>query len=128
MRSELFKTNMAEIYIEDGVMHVYLTQETMELEPLKKHMATLKAHFLEHLPIPSVINNGKTKATPKEVRDYLASDEVGSILSSTALVVSSAITKIAVNLFLQFSKPKYPVKMFTDPEAALEWVKQFKKK
>jgi hypothetical protein len=127
MRSELFKTNMAEVYIEDGIMHIYLTQETMELEPLKKHMATLKAHFSEHLPMPSVVNNGKTKSTPKNVRDYLASDEVGEILSSSALVVNSALTKIAVNLFLQFSKPKYPVKMFTDTESAIKWVSQFKK-
>jgi hypothetical protein len=127
MRSELFKTNIAEVYIEDGILHVYLAQETMELEPLKKHMAAVKVHFAEHLPIPSVINNGKTKTASKEVRDYLASDEVGEIISSSAIVVNSLITKIAVNIFFQFSKPKYPVKMFTDPEAALKWVMQFKK-
>jgi len=124
---EVFITDVAEVYVSEGILYVKFLLEDLKIEATKAHIAAVKARFGQYLPLPCVVDNGKSKASSKEIRDYFASDEVGSVISASAVVMNSVVTKIAINLFLQFSKPKYPVKLFTEVDKAVEWVSQFKK-
>jgi hypothetical protein len=124
---DVLVTDIAEVYVADGILYVKFLADELKIVETKAHIAAVKARFGEHLPLPGVIDNGKAKAASKEIRDYFASDEVGSVISASAIVMNSVVTKIAINLFLQFSKPKYPVKLFTEVDKAVEWANQFKK-
>lgn len=127
MRSETLVTKISSVYVEDGILYTTYTAPHIHLEDSKQDIVLIKAAFADFLPLPLVIDNRQVKTTSKEARDYFASDEAASMVTCSAIVLNSMLAKISINLFLQFSSPRYPVKMFTDMESAIKWASQFKK-
>jgi hypothetical protein len=60
----------------------------------------------------------------KTIRDFLAHNELSASTKATAVLVANGAQKIMANLFLQFFKPKYEIKLFTDKEKAIEWLRK----
>ena len=58
----------------------------------------------------------------KEARDYAAEDRHAELSIAMALVSDSLPTKLMMNFFIKFNRPKTPTKMFTDVDKALEWL------
>lgn len=127
---DYLKTEIAEVHLQTGILHVAFTIEDLHLPELKGHIAKIQAHFKEQLPLPVLVDYARLKKSSKESRDYIASAEMRSVFSAAAVMINSSLAKIAGNLFLQFSKPQYPTKLFTPGEEAkaLEWLQQFKQK
>ncbi|MCH2042943.1 MAG: hypothetical protein MK212_02290 [Saprospiraceae bacterium] len=67
------------------------------------------------------------KAIPKKIRDYLINALSNHLLGS-AILVKSDISKIVVNLALAFKQSKYPRRLFSDDQPALEWLQKLKQK
>lgn len=68
----------------------------------------------------------KVKGMTKEVRDLVnRADSIKKNVSGVAILLSSGVPKIIGNLFLRFSKPEYPTRLFTNKEKALEWLKSY---
>jgi F0F1-type ATP synthase assembly protein I len=127
MSNQIFKTDIAELRLENGILYTTFVVPSITLEDAKAHVSAVSAHYAQLLPLPAVVTSRGTKNIPKTVRDYLAGEEIKHVLTSAAMVLSSALAKITVNLFLQFSKPKFPVKAFTTFDAAEAWSREMKK-
>ncbi len=127
MAAEIFKTNIAECYVKDGVLFTHFMVEELLLDELKTHTATLRTAFADVLPLPSIVYSGNMKVATKEVRDYAAQDGSAGIVVASAIIQTSMLMRIGANLFLTFSKPKYPIKAFSDEASALKWLEQYKK-
>jgi hypothetical protein len=41
------------------------------------------------------------------------------------MITTSPVSKMIANLFFGFKPPSYPVKMFTNKEEAVSWIKQY---
>jgi len=92
-------------------------QDTMRImDELKVQLAGRKVCILI-----DVTNSGEST---KELRDY-AAVEFPKIVKAMALVSSSELGKMLANLFFNLKQQPYPTKMFTDEEAAREWLKQY---
>lgn len=72
----------------------------------------------------SLLDVSALKGASREFRKESATDRTNT--RAVALLVNSAITKIMVNIFMKFNKPKYPTRMFTNREEAIEWLLTFK--
>lgn len=107
------------------IREMYVTPAN--LDGTKKHNQLLINHFSANgSGVISLSDIRQLKKNPsKEVRDYFASDEVAKLHKATAILVNSGFTKALGNLYLKFSKPKYPTRLFTDEEKATEWLKSF---
>lgn len=57
------------------------------------------------------------------VRDFGAAQYRPHVAGS-ALLIESVFGKYFANLFMKLSKPKVPTKLFTDENAAIEWLKE----
>ena len=125
MKEDILHTALGDVHLEEGVLYTVLTVEEMTLELIKAHVAAIKAHFGASLPLPSITESGKMKSGTKESRDYSAGAEMATAFSCNAMIASSVIGKTLGNLFILFSKPKTPTKLFTDKSKALEWAKGF---
>jgi len=68
--------------------------------------------------------SGGTRGPKKEQRALIAS-EVASVTKALAVIVTSPVAKVAINLFYAFSPPPYPVKMFTTLEDAKGWIRKY---
>jgi hypothetical protein len=68
-----------------------------------------------------------TAAPPKHQRD-LIDQELHSVLKVLAIITTSALSKMIVNLFFTIKPPAYPTKLFTDVDEAVKWAKDTCKK
>lgn len=118
---------LADIYLEEGILHISITQEQMTLENIQAHLAFIQQHFAGQLPLPSVTESGKMKGGTKESRDFISGEEVTSVISCNAMIATSLIGRTLGNLFLLLNKPQTPSKLFADKAKAVEWAKQFKR-
>lgn len=51
-------------------------------------------------------------------------EQFRSYVAGQALLIDSKISSYFANLFLKFSKPKVPTKLFTNEEEAMSWLKR----
>lgn len=73
---------------------------------------------------PTLVDIRQAKLFTKEARDYFAVDGVMG-MTALALVTGGYFTVMTANLFIRFSKPRVPTRVFKTREAALGWLKQF---
>jgi hypothetical protein len=76
-------------------------------------------------PAPSIVDIRGAAFADRAARDGFAGDEDASAELATALIVDKAFSRRLGNLFLQMSKPKRPVRMFTSEEEATAWARTF---
>jgi len=71
-----------------------------------------------------LVNVKGIKGISKDVRDYInkREKETGSKAKKLAVIVGSSISRITGNIYLSFSKPAYPTKLFTNRDKALDWL------
>ncbi|TXC85313.1 DUF7793 family protein [Luteibaculum oceani] len=69
------------------------------------------------------IVNPQTRSS-KEVRDYMA-EILPKYIKALAMVNYSPLGRMAANLFFGIKRQDYPVKMFSNVESALKWIKPY---
>ena len=74
---------------------------------------------------PLLVDLRNLKSVDRKARAYYAGDEAAKVFRACVLLIDSPISKIIGNIFLNFNKPKYPVKLFTSETDAIEWLKGF---
>lgn len=60
----------------------------------------------------------------REAREYFTTAEVGEKVSAVALVASSPVSRVIANFFFRLGKHPVPTRMFSDLDAAREWLAQ----
>lgn len=89
-------------------------------EAVQLGLETFKAHQLS--PMPFLTDISQIIQITKEVRDFLADNDFAYYISKNAILINSGISKILGNIFLRFSKPNFPTKLFTDKQKAMAWL------
>lgn len=76
-------------------------------------------------PRPFLIEMSSMRTASKEVRKEYELQNFQDLVIATALVTGSSISKMIGNIIIGINKTKLPVKLFTDPEKAREWLLQY---
>jgi hypothetical protein len=74
---------------------------------------------------PLVAEAGPLGGSDREARDLLVGPEATAAYSAMAVVVRSPVARTLMNFFVRFSKPPFPVQVFTSPSEALAWAAGF---
>ncbi|MCH2045575.1 MAG: hypothetical protein MK212_15770 [Saprospiraceae bacterium] len=115
-------TPCAEVWLDhDGILYSDFREMIAELHEVQEHMAMVRNYYREYLPLLQIADARKVKQTKKESRDYLAQDDAAQIIKASAVLVKP-LSKIFGNLFIKFSKPPFPTKLFSDEKQAREWL------
>lgn len=122
--SDILQTPVAEVHLEDGILYTRLTNPSITLDDAKEHIRLSKERYGHLMPLPTIVDTTLSRNVSKEARDYFASADVSALTSCSAILLQSAFSRIAGNLFLQFNKPKYPTKLFTDKAKAIAWIRE----
>ena len=64
------------------------------------------------------------RALPREVRAYFTQPEHAEVHRAVALLVGSPLSRAIGNFFLGFNKPAMPMRLFSEEESALEWLRK----
>ena len=121
----LIETAIATNWInEDGWLCSVSKPCELSLENLVNHYDTL-AKNLPNLPVKFLVVPNFTQAVSPESRRYL-SDIMPKFAQASAYITSSDMMKIGLNLFFKITHTDVPMRVFTDEEKAIEWLKDFK--
>jgi hypothetical protein len=107
---------------EDGIVQtVVFPGAEYTLVDAKQNLASIvQVSNGKRLPLLVDIRNAKT--VNRAARQVFATIEC---VTSTALLIDSSISQIIGNVFLNFSKPANPTRLFTSETEAVEWLKEF---
>ena len=59
----------------------------------------------------------------REARVFYGRPEFARVLSASAVVVGSPVTRTLINFILVMYKPRYPIRLFTSETEALAWLR-----
>lgn len=127
MADKIFSFDFADVVFKDGILWMDYKDVAIELDQAKLFVAKLMIELADVLPILLLSDISKHKNMKKEVRDYLGGPEIFPLMKANAIVANSILSKLIVNLYLSFNKPPIPTKMFTNKDAAVLWLQQFRK-
>jgi len=94
----------------------YQLQDAAEMMALHRRLVEGKARCF-------MMNITGLRSLPREVRVYFASPEHVDVHRAVALIVGSPISRAIGNFFLGFNKPAMPMRLFSDEERALAWLR-----
>lgn len=111
--------------VEDSVMHItYKNGVTIDLEAARQIIKE-RLSFFEGKSYPVLLNGRGVKLMTKEARDFLAKGDAMKGVIALAILPGSYLTIIMANLFIKFSKPTVPTKVFKTRENATAWLQEF---
>jgi hypothetical protein len=124
---EPVELHVARVWLdEDGIVHALLrSPDDYSVEHAKEHIATYgKLGAGAALPVLVDIR-GMTKLPPREVRQYYASARGTRHTAAAAVLVESDLSRVMANFFFRFHNPSHPIKLFTDEDEALAWLRHY---
>jgi hypothetical protein len=76
-------------------------------------------------PVPAIVDIRGAGFADRAARDGFAGDEDVSFEVATALIVDNSFSRQLGNLYLRWSTPNRPVRMFTSEDEAAVWARSF---
>jgi len=62
---------------------------------------------------------------PKKEQRALIAKEISSVTKAMAVITTSSLSRMIINLFFGFKPPDYPVKMCKNEQEAKEWIRKY---
>jgi hypothetical protein len=76
-------------------------------------------------PRPTLVLMQDMARVDREARAFFASEAYMRLCSQTALVVGSPVSRVIASFFVGLNRPRYPYRVFDDPEPAAAWLRSF---
>ena len=76
-------------------------------------------------PMPTLVLMQDMARVDREARAFFASEAYMRLCSQTALVVGSPVSRVIASFFVGLNRPRYPYRIFDDPEQAAAWLRGF---
>lgn len=129
-RARALECRTARAWIEaDHVIYVTVRAGAeVRLEDAREHMALGVQLAAGHPYTLLLIDIAGMRSMSREARMYHASGGAEAQQTNTramAIVVNSPLTRAIANFFIGLNRPKTPLHMFADRQAALQWLRTF---
>lgn len=106
---------------EDGIVITVGKSESQDAEVARENMVyTRKAAAGK--PRPLLVDMTKVRSMSKGAREEYVKQQGELIITAVALLTTSSVSNMIANLFIGLNKPHVPVKLFTDPNKAKDWL------
>jgi hypothetical protein len=119
-------TRTAKIWLrDDGLIHLVAFPNAQE--GLADAQANMAASFSvsRGRRRPLLVDLRAVKGMDREARAYYSSAEAADKITALALLVESPVSRLVANFLIGFNKVPVPTKLFTSPDEAVAWLKQF---
>src|SRR5262245_3159704 len=119
-----YESSYISMWMEDGILCARYADDLHVSLEVAKIVVEARIFFSKGQSYPLWVDMKGIKSTTREARRYLAS--VGATLvTAAALITGSTVNRTIGNIFLKIDKPPVPIKLFTDGERAMDWVKEY---
>jgi hypothetical protein len=114
-------------WIEEGIFCYVFEPNTILTLTAAKELVQERLKISGNLDYPLYIDVRGIISVDTEARNFLSGEEGTKNAIAAAIHVDNPMSKFFANLFLTVNKPQRPTKLFTKKEAAIRWLKKFKK-
>ena len=118
------KTNYADIWLENGIIHVVNTQ-THYTEEMVDQIIQERNEVRNGKEYPLLSYMQNFKSATKKARERLLQEDANEGITAMAVLSSSRLHIVYFNFMTTFYKMRLPVKMFTDKEKAITWLTKY---
>lgn len=120
------ETKLGTIWLEKEIIHSDFKKGAWITLEDAKSLVKDRLQKMEKITRPFLSDVRNVSGIDNDARDYLASEEASRYCNSLAIVSANKFTNLYAKFYLKFSKPPVPTCMFTNTEAAIRWLQQFK--
>lgn len=120
------ETSIAEMHIdEDGILQIKIKKGAhLTLESIKEYYTETNKLLGENKAL--VLFDASADYTiTEEAKKFGQTDEATENRIAIAYITNSITNKLVYNLYVKVYKPKVPMKMFSNKEKGLAWLKSF---
>lgn len=110
---------------EDGIVITIGKSESQDTETARENMVfTKKATGGQ--PRPLLVDMTKVRSMSKGAREEYVQQQGEPVITAVALLTRSGVSNMIANIFISLNKPHVPVKLFTDPDKARDWLMEYR--
>ncbi|MBN2347469.1 MAG: hypothetical protein JXJ22_01445 [Bacteroidales bacterium] len=121
MRETIVNDKMKVIHGDDQIFrYIAINNCTLDMDTLKK-VTEVGDTWCEEQLCANLIDIRKMMFIDSKTRSY-AAEQFRPHVAATALLIESKISSYFANLYLKFSKPKTPTRLFTLETEAEKWL------
>lgn len=119
---QIYESEIARYWIDDNGFLVSISKNiTRTVENIGANVELVK-RITNNKPVPLLIYLTNSPVPDKQTRKFSA-EQVPNIYSAMAMVASSGLSKLIMNMVFGLKKPPIPMKSFSDSKAAIDWLK-----
>ncbi len=127
IKESYYQNDYCEYWIEDGIIYeIFKPNFDVLTLDIAKIITQDRLNLSNGIPRPLYVELGSALKMERAANRYLSSGEAMQHLTSTGILVNDQIQRFGASIYTKFFKPKIPTKFFTDKEAAIFWLTQFK--
>lgn len=119
----VFEGEMATYWFEDGIL-VSLSKSVLRTVDLIKYNVELVKKITSNTPVPLLIYLANSPVPDKATRRYSV-EKLPDIYSAMAMVSTPGLSRLIMTMLFRMKPPAIPMKSFTNPGEAKEWLEQF---
>ncbi len=110
---------------DDGIMRVEYPRDCcLTLEDVQELNRRHREISVRRRPL---LNYAESVAAAEyEAQQFASSQEVVEVVSALAIIVKSFFTRAMADIFMRFSRPPYPTRVFTNETDALAWLETYR--
>ena len=109
----------------DGILHVHIYGEIPINIAQYKSLISKMGEVTSGKKVPILATADELQIPEEEVRKHMLSPDSNPYSLATALIAKSISQKLVGNFFQSVMKPRRPIKIFTNEQRAVEWLKEF---
>ena len=102
--------------------YIAINNCTLDLDTVEK-MTHIGDSWCEERLCANLIDIRDMLFIDSKTRAY-AAEQYRPHVAGAAILIDSKISSYFANIFLKFSKPKFPTRLFTNEEDAVKWLKE----
>jgi hypothetical protein len=112
--------------MEDGVMVITYADNLVISLDIAKEMVEDRRQFSGSIPLPLLVDIRGLASVDTPSRKYFATPGAVENVPVAALLAKSLLSKLVGNIYITVDKPSLSIKLFTDHNKALTWLKKFR--
>ncbi|MCB0837786.1 MAG: hypothetical protein KDD99_14035 [Bacteroidetes bacterium] len=126
-KSEVIETTNCYIYLgEDEIMRLITKPNTHSvLETSMEEVEAMK-YLTKGRRVPLFSDIRNMLSVSPETRTYTNSEEVVGSFTAVGMLVGNVFSRVIGSFIVGINRPSYPVRLFTDEDKALEWLKRYR--
>ena len=105
---------------EDNIVWTVVKEKAnIDLEDAKENSIVVNG-LIKSGKSPLIVDTRSLHSITKEARDHFSMKDRDTNVSSIAIIVGSALSRMVANFYLGINKPKVPVRLFNNDTSAIK--------